>query len=75
MKVAIFSVVLNIHQVGIADELFELTDHDFVFVELEKPVGLNNKGGSEDFSSRPYLLQSWRIVRPKQWKLLESQKW
>ena len=60
MKVAIFSVVLNIHQVGIADELFELTDHDFVFVELEKPVGLNNKGGSEDFSSRPYLLQSWR---------------
>lgn len=62
MKLAIFSVVLNIHQVCIADELYELTGHDFVFVELEKSVGLNNKGGSEDFSTRPYLLQSWRDV-------------
>lgn len=62
MKLAIFSVVLNIHQVCIADELYELTGHDFVFVELEKSIGLNNKGGSEDFSTRPYLLQSWRDV-------------
>lgn len=62
MKIAIFSVVLNIHQVNIADELYELTGHSFVFVELEKSVGLNNKGGSEDFSTRPYLLQSWRDV-------------
>jgi len=60
MKLAIFSVVLNIHQVNIADELFELTGHDFVFVELEKPAGQNKKGGTDDFSSKPYLLQAWK---------------
>lgn len=60
MKIAIYSVVLNIHQVRVADELYDLTGHDFVFIELERPVGLNNKGGSEDFSTRPYLLQAWR---------------
>lgn len=59
MKIAIFSVVLNIHQVNIADELYELTGHSFVFVELEKPVGHNNKGGTDDYSSKPYLLQAW----------------
>lgn len=59
MKIAYFSVVLNIHQVHIADELYELTNHDFVFVELIKPEDLDKKGGKSDYSSRPYLLQSW----------------
>ncbi len=59
MKIALFSVVLNIHQVYVADEIYELMGHEFVFVELQKPEGLNVKGGSDDFSSRPYLLQSW----------------
>lgn len=60
MKIALFSVVLNIHQVHIADALYELTGHNFVYVELEKPVGLNNKGGTVNFSSKPYLLQAWK---------------
>lgn len=60
MKVAFFSVILNIHQARLADELYELTNHSFVFVELEKPESKNIKGGSEDFSTRPYLLQSWK---------------
>lgn len=60
MKVAFFSVILNIHQARLADELYELTNHSFVFVELEKPEIKNNKGGNEDFSTRPYLLQSWK---------------
>lgn len=60
MKVAFFSVILNIHQVYLADELYELTNHSFVFVELEKPESKNNKGGREDFSIRPYLFQAWK---------------
>ena len=60
MKIALFSVVLNIHQVNIADELYELTKHDFVFVELIKPEGNNGKGGTDDFTTRPYLLQAWK---------------
>lgn len=60
MKVAFFSIVLNIHQARVADELYELTNHSFVFVELEKPEIIDNKGGNEDFSYRPYLLQMWK---------------
>ena len=60
MNIAVFSVILNIHQVNIADELYELTEHNFVFVELEKPTEQNKKGGIDDFSSKPYLLQAWK---------------
>lgn len=60
MKIALFSVVLNIHQVNVADELYELSGQDFMFVELVKPEGQDCKGGTDDYSSRPYLLQAWK---------------
>lgn len=57
MKLVIYSVVLNQHQAPVADELWDLTQHDFVFVEL---INLGDaKGGAEDYSKRPYLLRAW----------------
>ena len=57
MKLVIYSVVLNQHQAPVADELWDLTKHDFVFVEL---LNLGDaKGGTEDYSKRPYLLRAW----------------
>lgn len=58
MKLAFFSIVLNHHQVQIADELYRILGNDFYFVELS---GIKqNKGGILDFSSRPYLIPSWQ---------------
>ena len=57
MRIAIFSVVLNQHQAPISDILWEITNHNFTFVEL---LNLRDKkGGTEDYSKRPYLLRSW----------------
>lgn len=58
MKLVIYSIILNQHQVAVADELWEQTNHQFAFVELEN-IG-DTKGGTEDFSARPYLLQAWK---------------
>ncbi len=57
MKLVFFSVVLNQHQAPVADELWELTGHKYVFVEL-LDIG-DTKGGTEDYSGRPYLLRAW----------------
>lgn len=58
MKLVFYSVVLNQHQVPVADELWELTGHQYTFVEL---LPLNDtKGGTEDYSKRPYVLRSWK---------------
>ena len=57
MKIVFYSVVLNQHQAPVADELWELTNHQYTFVEL---VNLDEgKGGTEDYSTRPYLLRAW----------------
>ena len=57
MRIVVFSVVLNQHQAPISDELWEITNHNFTFVEL---LNLRDKkGGTEDYSKRPYLLRSW----------------
>lgn len=66
VKVAFFSVVLNHHQALLADELYEQTNHQFVFVELVPPSDENTKGGGNSFSNRPYLLQSWKDESHKQ---------
>ena len=57
MQIVFYSVVLNQHQAPVADCLWELTQHNFVFVELTQSV--ENKGGTEDYSNRPYLLRAW----------------
>lgn len=57
MQIVFYSVVLNQHQAPVADLLWELTNKNYVFVELTKST--ENKGSTEDFSKRPYLLRAW----------------
>lgn len=58
MKLVFFLPVLNHHQIGVADELYKSLGCDFCFVELTNICA--NKGGTEDYSSRPYLLKAWQ---------------
>lgn len=61
MKIAFVSVALNIHQVCIADEYYKQTNGNFWFIETGESVGDNSKGGREkEFSSRPYLINTFR---------------
>ena len=57
MKLAIFSIVLNQHQAPVADALWEQTGHQFAFVELANHG--STKGGTKDYSTRPYLIRAW----------------
>lgn len=61
MQIVLYSVVLNQHQAPVADCLWELTQHNFVFVELTQ--SLENKGGTVDYSNRPYLLRAWETKK------------
>lgn len=56
MKIVFVSVVLNNHQVSIADYLNELTDGEFRFIETGTDCVHDKKNG-EDYSTRPYLLK------------------
>lgn len=56
MKLVFFCNVFNHHQVDVADELYKLLGGNYVFVTTTKI--LNNKGGTKDYSTRPYLLGS-----------------
>lgn len=57
MRIVFVSVVLNNHQVGVADRLYEITGGDFQFIQTGKCQELDRKGG-EDFSTRPYLVRA-----------------
>jgi len=58
MKLVFYSIVLNHHQVPVADAFYEILGDDYCFVET---VDLkDNKGSKEDFSQRPYLLKAWK---------------
>lgn len=59
MKIVIYSLILNQHQAPVADQLWEMTHGEFCFVELASLAGEHQKGGAEDYSSRPYLLRAW----------------
>lgn len=63
MQIVFYSVVLNQHQAPVADLLWELTQHNYVFVELKQSA--ENKGGTEDYSNRPYLLRAWESQSKK----------
>lgn len=56
MSIVLYSVVLNQHQAPVCDALWEMTDHQFCFVEL---INLGDRKGGGDFSQRPYLLCAW----------------
>lgn len=58
MRLVFFSLFLNHHQGGVADELYQLLGDEFRFVELS---GCHDaKGGSKDYGNRPYLIKSWQ---------------
>ena len=58
MTIVFVSVALNIHQVGVADEFYKLTNGNYWFIEVGDVNSDNSKGGDQkDFSSRPYLIQ------------------
>lgn len=59
MKLVFYSIILNNHQANVADSLWELTNHNYCFVELVKPNDGDQKGGMENYGSRPYLLRAW----------------
>lgn len=60
MTIAFFSNFLNHHQVHVADELYQLSNGKYIFVEvMEMPEWLK-KSGYTDLSTRPYVLHGWR---------------
>lgn len=59
MKIAFVSIALNIHQVGVADELHRLCGQDFWFIETKEIGDDQSKGGSNDeFAKRSYLIRT-----------------
>ena len=60
MKIVFFSLILNNHQACVADALWELTKHDYCFVELANLQAEHRKGDTHDYSDRPYLLRAWQ---------------
>ncbi len=69
MKLVFYSLILNNHQANVADELWNLTGHNYYFVELANLQAEHRKGDSYDYSDRPYLLRAWQSKRitVKQW--------
>lgn len=58
MKLVFYSIVLNHHQVYVADEFYRILGENYAFVELTKCN--QNKGAQNDFSQRPYLIRAWK---------------
>lgn len=57
MKLVFFSLFLNHHQAGVADELYKILGGKFCFVEL---TSCNDAKGGDDYSKRTYLIKSWQ---------------
>lgn len=57
MKVVFFSLVLNHHQACLADVFYDLLGKDYFFVETGRCT--DQKGSTDDYSTRPYILKSW----------------
>lgn len=57
IEIVFYSVVLNHHQISVADALWDMTGHHYTFVELSDLK--DSKGAASDYSARPYLLKSW----------------
>jgi glycosyltransferase involved in cell wall biosynthesis len=58
MKLVFYSLVLNHHQACVADEFYKLLGENYAFVETARCI--DNKGATEDYSTRPYLIRSWK---------------
>lgn len=62
MTIVFTSAVLNIHQIGLADELYRVTGGNFYFIETALSSFEDSKGGITDFSDRPYLLNAAKSI-------------
>lgn len=72
MTITYFFLTLNHHVAPVVDELYKLVGDNLTFVEV---VNLSrtkdaNKGSTEDFSKRPYLLRPWESA-DKELKAME----
>ena len=59
MKLVFYSLILNNHQANVADELWELTGHQYCFVELANLQAEHKKGDTRNYDECPYLLRAW----------------
>lgn len=59
MKIVFYSLILNNHQANVADELWELTGHQYCFVELANLQAEHKKGDTRNYDECPYLLRAW----------------
>lgn len=57
MKLVFYSLFLNHHQAGVADELYAILGDNYRFVELST---CNDSKGGGDYSTRPYLVKAWQ---------------
>lgn len=57
MKLVFYSLVLNHHQACVADEFYDILGDDYAFVETAECH--DQKGATEDYSKRPYLVKAW----------------
>ena len=61
MKLVFYSIVLNHHQAILADTFHSMLGQNYTFVETASVN--DNKGATEDYSSRPYLLRAWESAQ------------
>ena len=60
MQIVFYTNFINHHQVLVADELYRLSGSQYRFIETMPMFDWLKKGGYEDYSSRPYVLQAWK---------------
>lgn len=61
MKVVFVSNFINHHQIGISDELWELTKHNYYFISnIPMPDSFVKNGYSKELESRPYLIKAYQ---------------
>ncbi len=73
MTIVYFSNFINHHQKLVADELYELTGHQYTFVEATPMYDWLKKGGYTDYSHLPYVLRAWENDENRQ-KAIELAK-
>lgn len=57
MNIVFVSMALNIHQIGVSDELYRLTGGKFCFIETGYGTKGVQKGGESEFASRSFLIK------------------
>lgn len=60
MTIAFFSNFLNHHQVPVADELYNLTEGNYFFIEIISMPDSFKHGGYSEYNDKPYLIQAWK---------------